>query len=110
MEIRLDLGSILAVFWGLVLFGILYNLLMGWMEKRGYLEGLTSLAVVGGVLITLAGIAVVSWNAAVLALAAFTASGLPMVIGSLWRYVQRRQMEQEEFIGRTHDTIQGVAE
>ena len=110
MTFKLDLGSILAVFWGLVLFGILYNLLMGWMEKRGYLEGLTSLAVVGGVLITLAGIAVVSWSAAVLALAAFTASGLPMVIGSLWRYVQRRQMEQEEFIGRTHDTIQGVAE
>lgn len=38
-EIRFDLGTITAVVFGLVLFGVGYNALVGWMERRGYTEG-----------------------------------------------------------------------
>lgn len=89
-EIRVELGEILAVFGALALFGAVYNRLIAWTEERGYIEGYTALAVVGGVLITLAGIAILSIPAAVLALGAFAASGTPMVIGSIGRHVRMR--------------------
>lgn len=78
-------GLIVGVYAVLLLFGVGYNLLIAWLERRHYLHGHTALAVVGGVLITLAGVALVSWQAALLALGAFCASGIPMVLGSIWR-------------------------
>jgi len=85
-----DLGTISAVFLGLVLFGIGYNALVAWMERRGYTEGYLAFVVALGVIITLAGVAVFSIHAALLALGAFIASGLPMIVGSIARYIRRR--------------------
>lgn len=90
-----DLGVISAVFGVLVAFGLLYDRIVGWLERNGYDEGYTAMLVVGGVLVTLAGVAFVDWRAALLALGAFVCSGLPMVIGSWWRHVQRRKQGLE---------------
>ncbi len=89
-EIRLDYGVITAVLLGLLLFGIGYNALVAWLERRGYTEGYLSLIVALGVAMTLAGVAVLSIQAALLALGAFCATGTPMIIGSITRYLKAR--------------------
>jgi len=93
--IGLNSGSILAVFFALWVFGIFYNFLVAWAESRGYLEGFTWLAAAIGVLVTLAGIAIISWQCALLALAAFCFSGFPMAAGAIWRYIKLREKAHE---------------
>jgi hypothetical protein len=90
-----SLNSAVTVAIGLVLFGVLYNQLIGWTERHGYLEGFTSLAVALGAAVTLGGVALLSWQAALLCLGAFTATGSPMIAGSIWRYISTRKTEQE---------------
>jgi len=75
--------------------GGLYNALVGWLERRGYDEGYTAILVVVGVMITLAGIVVLDWGAAMLVLGAFASSGFWMVMGSWWRHVRARRAGQE---------------
>ncbi|GAP10587.1 hypothetical protein BECAL_01760 [Bellilinea caldifistulae] len=89
-EIRLDYGVITAVLLGLLLFGIGYNSLVAWLERRGYTEGFLSLIVAFGVAMTLAGVAILSIHAALLTLLAFVATGTPMIVGSIVRYLRRR--------------------
>jgi len=101
-EIRADLGLIAAVLAGLLWVGTLYNQLVSWAQRRGYAEGYTSLLVVGGVLLTLAGLAILSIGAAALALAVFVASGTPMVVGSICRYVQRREAAMKAIRDEAH--------
>lgn len=90
-EIRLDFGIVLAVFFALVLFGVGYNALVAWMDRRGYTEGFVSLIVALGVFVTLCGAAILSIQAALLALGAFVATGTPMIVGSIIRYLHRRE-------------------
>ncbi|NMC84319.1 MAG: hypothetical protein GYA58_03435 [Anaerolineaceae bacterium] len=104
-EIQLENSRVLAVLISLVLFGTLYDALMGLAERKHYDEGFTSLFVVVGVLATLAGLSALSWPAAVLGLLCFAASGGPMVAGSIWRYVKRREEEQ-----RSERQAAGMAE
>lgn len=73
----------------LLLFGVLFNQLVQWLGRRH--AGYTSLLVVVGVLVTLIGVAVIDWRAAVLTLGAFAASGLPMVVGDIWRAIVARE-------------------
>jgi len=54
-------------------------------------DGYVALLVVAGVLVTLGGVALIDWRAAVLALVALAASGTPMVIGDILRTVRRRE-------------------
>ena len=84
----------------LVLFGAAYNRLVDWMERRNYHEGFLSLIVAAGVGITLLFVAVVDWRAALLTLAAFVCSGTPMIVGSILRYVRRREAEQLAMRGK----------
>lgn len=95
MTIRLDYGLILAVYLGLILFGVGYNALVSWLDREGYVEGYLAFIVAIGVAVSLAGVALLSWQAALLALGAFTASGIPMIIGSVSRYVKRRRAAQQ---------------
>ena len=95
-EFRLDFGSISGIFLGLVLFGLGFNALTSWAERKGYMEGFTSLFVALGVLLTLAPFAIISPIFTVLILAGFVASGLPMIIGSIVRYTQRRERALQE--------------
>jgi hypothetical protein len=88
--VRVDFGWVTGDVCALILFGVLYNQAVGWAERRGYIEGFTSLAVALGVAVTLGGIALICWQAALLAAGAFLASGSPMIAGSLFRYIRAR--------------------
>ena len=92
-----DSGLIWATIGGMFVFGFVYNLLVCWLERHNYDEGYTSLLVVGGVGVTLGGMALIDWRAALLGLGLFAASGFWMVVGSVARYVRRRQRAQEAF-------------
>lgn len=94
LTIRLDFGQIMAILFALILFGILYNMLVDFLDSRRYSEGYLSLLVAFGVFFTLAGIAFISWAIALIALLGFAASGLPMMVGSISRYMRKRAHEQ----------------
>lgn len=85
----------------LVLFGIGYNALVAWADRRGYLAGFTWAAVVGGVGVTVAGVVAAFWATELagwqfgwIALCAFASSGAPMAIGAIGRYVSARRDDQ----------------
>jgi ACR3 family arsenite efflux pump ArsB len=90
-SVRVDFGSVLAVLFGLLLFGATYNHLVAWLERKGYHEGFLSLVVALGVFGTLVGIAVLSWQTALLSLGGFVFTGTPMILGSIARYIQQRE-------------------
>jgi len=102
-EMRLDYGVITAVLLGLLLFGIGYNSLVAWLERRGYAEGFLSLIVAFGVAMTLAGVSILSIPAALLTLLAFIATGTPMIIGSIVRYIHRREATKRAIVEEIHD-------
>lgn len=84
----------ILVLGGLVAFGVLYNWLVAKAEQTE--TGYTAFLVVGGVLVTVvATVPLIGWQAAMVVGLAFVASGLPMVIGSMARYVRRTQTEHE---------------
>ena len=87
--------GIIAVYLALVLFGVLFNSIISYAERRTWLHGYVSLAVAGGVLITLAGVAIIDYRAALISLGAFIASGIPMMLGSVYRHVREREEELE---------------
>lgn len=95
MTIRIESGAFTAVIGALFVFGFLYNLLVGWLQSRGYDEGYTALLVVAGVAVTLLGLAFISIEIAITAFLTFAASGFWMVVGSMWRYVKRREASQK---------------
>jgi len=95
----------IAVLFGLFLFGLAYNALVAWLERKRVNEPVTWLLVVGGVLVTIGGIHLLELtlpdeSAAELALLAFLADGTPMVLGSvsrflmLWRQALNYEKEQ----------------
>jgi len=107
----MDIGNIIGANWAL--FGLLfaaccaYNVLIGWLEEEGYIEGYVSLTVVGGTVITLATVFIIDWQAAVLCGIAFMFSGPPMIIGSVTRHARRRKREQR---GVSRDQAPPLAE
>lgn len=101
--IGVSLGAFLAVFGALFVFGIGYNTLVAWLEHKGYIEGYLSLIVALGVAVTLGGVAILSIQAALIALFCFAASGTPMIIGSIWRYLQKREAEKYAMIAEAKD-------
>ena len=74
-------------------------------------EGFTWLLVVIGTLVTLAGLGLLDlfldWNAGLLGLAAFSASGFFMCLGAVRRYVEMRNRLKEM---ARHDASQTLAE
>lgn len=96
--------GVVSVLIGLFLFGLAYNALVAWIERQKVNEPITWLLVVGGVLVTLGGLHLLTQfspaPAVLLALAAFTASGTPMVLGSVARYINlyRQALDYEREI------------
>jgi len=87
----------IAVLTGLFVFGLAYNALVAWLESADRNRGYTALLVVAGTMATLAGYATLaSLEQALLVGACFTASGLPMIIGSIWRHIRYREHEERE--------------
>lgn len=97
-SIRADFSSILAVLLGLILFGVLYNLWVEYLINRKYVEGYMSFVVAGGVAITLVFLAILSWQLAIMVLLGFAASGIPMIIGSISRYIRLRARDQQSML------------
>jgi len=95
------LGWIAAIGAALFLAGFGYNVLVSWTVRNGYDEGYTALLVVGGVLFTLMGVAVIDWRAALLAFGAFACSGFWMIVGSWWRHVHARKNGQLAILDET---------
>ncbi|RMG02006.1 MAG: hypothetical protein D6735_10975 [Acidobacteria bacterium] len=98
LGVEQNFGTITAVIGLLFSFGLLYNQVVEYLLRKRYAEGYTSLLVAFGVFVTLAGVAVIDLSASLLALIAFAASGTPMVIGSIVRYVRKREAMQRAII------------
>lgn len=96
-----SVSGVVPVLLGLFLFGIGYNVLVSWLIHHGYDEGYMWVIVGFGCGVTLLGLAIIMPWAALLALATFTASGLPMAVGSWWRHVRSRKTAQD----RTRDEV-----
>ena len=109
MDLGNKLGNIPEYFWMIFLlafvFGYFYNQLVAWMERKSYMEGYLSFIVAAGVALTLIFVAIVDLFAALLCLAFFIATGLPMIIGSVQRYVITRSKDKQDVIqeGLKHD-------
>jgi MFS family permease len=81
----------------LVGFGVGYNALVDWLERHGYDRGMTSLLVVAGTGITLlAFVPIYGWRIVGGLIAGFGASGAPMIIGSLQRYIKERAHSEKQ--------------
>lgn len=85
----------LLVFGGLLAGGIGYNWLVARLEERHPDHPYTAFLVAAGVAATLAFAAVlVGIQAVLLVLTCFVASGLPMALGSMQRYLSQRSIER----------------
>jgi hypothetical protein len=92
MELDMAFFKIAAV---LALFGLVYNWVVKWLEKDGRHEGYVAILVVGGVLATLGGLAVLrGFEIAVYVALLFVASGTPMILGSIARYMNKRAEDE----------------
>lgn len=100
-------ARLLYVIAGLFLFGLVYNVFVAWLEKMGHDKGYTAFLVVGGTLVTLAGLAVITdIETAILAIGCFGASGLPMILGSVGRHVRERAAEEKKIMALAHEFVE----
>lgn len=85
-----QLSEAINILLALVVFGYLYNLKIERLGHKG--EGWQWLMVVIGVGVTQIGVGILDmflgWNAFLLGLMAYSASGLPMIWGAVARYVE----------------------
>lgn len=94
ISFSIDVGLLIIVFLLLLIFGGLYNHFVEYMDRLHYIEGYLSLVVAFGVFVTLIGVSILSWQAALVILVCFIASGTPMIIGSITRYIRKRADDQ----------------
>lgn len=80
----------------LVVFGIAYNWLTEQMEKHGYHHGYLSFIVSLGVAGTLLIAAIREKTASLRFFCYFIASGIPMILGSIKRYVSHTEEDKRE--------------
>lgn len=98
-----NLGTVTAMYFGLMIFGIIFNQITEWSIKHGYAQGYLSLIVAFGVGVTVLATAVISPVFALITLGAFAASGMPMIAGSIWRHVRERERELEALRKEAYD-------
>lgn len=89
------------VFVGLALFGVAYDQLVAYVDRRGWADVIVSLEVAVGVFVTIATAGVLPITATAgawfeITLTLFGCSGSPMIAGSLWRYLNRRERVRRE--------------
>jgi hypothetical protein len=96
LELSINWNEYAAVLVGLHAVSWGYNAMVAWFSRNGYSDGYTAIQVVVGVLYTLAGLALVMRVEDVLLVCGgFIASGIPMIIGDLARYVKMRRREED---------------
>lgn len=82
----------IAIIFLLLNFGYFYNRLMDSLKGKEH----TSLYVAGGVLVTIAVAALISWKSALLFTVLFTLDGIPMIVGEFKRtHKQERQSRRK---------------
>ncbi len=97
---------------GLVVFGLLYNWLVGYMERPGVWRGTTAMQVAVGVAVTV-GVAasafwwmqMAGWQWALLMLGAFASSGMPMMLGYWARQAARRQRDEQAVLDMAMEVL-----
>jgi len=93
----------------LVVWGVFFNEVTAYSERKRWTEGYLSLYVALGVAGTLVGVAFLDLGAALLAAAGFVCTGLPMIVGSVLRHMRRREAEQRAAREEAYDETEGVA-
>jgi NhaP-type Na+/H+ or K+/H+ antiporter len=79
-----------VVFLVLLLFGVSYNILVQYFQKRTH--HYTAEFVVGGCLVTVLGSGfIIGWDNALIVVICFIASGTPMIVGSMMAHAQDEQ-------------------
>jgi hypothetical protein len=106
--VAVDLRLLGVVLVGLLAFGYGYNSWVAALEENGRHRGYVSFLVVLGVAVTGAGfaLAVGSWEVGLVLLACFAASGLPMVGGSVGRYIRERERQERDMLGRVREGLE----
>lgn len=103
-------GLLTAIYLGLMLFGVGFNALIAWTERKGYMQGYTSLFVALGVSVTILAMTLIDLRFALATLGAFVASGAPMIAGSIWRHMRTREQELQQLRREAHgDSSQEMA-
>lgn len=94
----------------LFLFGIAYNWLVGWLEKKGWENGITAGLVVIGVAVTVSVgvVPIFGLNMAVYLSAIFLVSGIPMICGAIWRYLTERDENRQRIIKALDNALSNV--
>lgn len=93
--------ALAVLYMGLLLFGCGFNRLVGTADRKGWLEGFTWFAVIIGVGVTVLAVTLATWGKCftgwqfgLMTLGAFTASGAPMAVGAVARYVGSREEDK----------------
>jgi hypothetical protein len=96
-SVTVEARLVISVLAGLFLFGCVYNWLVEQLETHGHDRGFMSLIVALGCAVTIGGygLIVAEWRLLALAFGCFTASGTPMIVGSIIRYVRARSGEEQ---------------
>ena len=82
-----------------LVFGVLFNAFTAKSERGGWIEGLTSLYVALGVAVTILIVTpLIGWNNAIVLIMAFVCSGIPMILGSLYRHNAAEKWQQHEIL------------
>lgn len=92
---KLDYSQIVAVYMACLAFATVYDQVINYLAKKGYLEGFMSLAVAFGCLVILGIVATINIDYVLLVFGGFVAGGLPMIVGSIIRYMIKRHDAQE---------------
>ena len=95
--VNIDIRHLAIVALALTLFGIWYNNWVANLEHNGHDRGYMALIVALGCAVTAIGFGLVTspWLTLVL-FTCFAASGTPMIIGSILRYIHARDAEEHE--------------
>lgn len=96
VTVTLELRSVTLGIVALVGFGIIYNAWVASLEQRGHHTGYISFLVAGGCAAAIVAFGLMVWSLELTLLLglSFIACGLPMIIGSVRRYVQARAAEE----------------
>ena len=107
IELSIDITKMLIMALVLFIFGLGYDFFVTVLERRPRSHnGFTSLLVVLGTLVTLlATLPLVGLQNFLIVLVAFAASGIPMIFGSISRYMRERDAVAEDSVRDAKERI-----
>lgn len=89
-------ATLLLILAILIAFGLIFDRLVGRIEADDPDHGYTAIWVVVGVGVTVALISpIIGWMNALIVIAGFIASGVPMILGSIRRHLESRRRDRQ---------------